>query len=90
MPPDLNIVLADCERQAKKLVEEIDNYRAISAISEQTAKSLDNLCIALDETNDKIQPFTAVFARRILLIFGLALLVNFGLLTAILVMLLYR
>ncbi len=90
MPSNLNTVLADCEQQAKNLVEEISKYRAAGALSDQTTKSLETLCKALRDTHQKIQPFEAVFARRIVIILGSALLVNFVLLVAILILLFSR
>ena len=90
MPSNVNTVLADCEQQAKKLVEEVSHYRTAGALSEQTAKSLEKLCAALSETHSKIEPFTTIFARRILIGLGAILLVNVGLLVAILMVLIRR
>ena len=37
MSQNLNTVLADCERQAEALVEEIEKYKAARVLSDQTA-----------------------------------------------------
>ena len=84
------MVLADCEKQVKNLIEEISKYRAAGALSDQTVKSLEAICKALSDTHRKIQPFEAVFARRIVIILGSALLVNFVLLITILILLFNR
>ncbi len=90
MSSNLNTVLADCERQAEALVLEIEKYRAARVLSDQTAASLEKLCIALRNTHEKIQPFTAVMSRRILIGLGAGLVINLGLLIAILFLLLPR
>jgi len=90
MSSNLNTVLAECEQQAKNLVKEIDKYRAAGILSDQTAKSLETLCIALHDIHQKIKPFEAVFIRRIVVILGSALLVNFILLVTILILLFSR
>ena len=88
MSSSINMVLADCEKQAKQLVEEITKYKSVGAISDQTANSLKSLCASLTETQKCIEPFTKIFARRVL--FGICggLFVNFALLVAILIILL--
>ena len=90
MSPNLNTVLADCERQAEALVEEIEKYRAARVLSDQTAASLEKLCVALSDTHEKIQPFTAVASRRVLIGLGVGLVINLGLLIVILGLLLLR
>ena len=90
MPSNINTVLADCEQNAKALIEEIEKYRAARILSDQVAESLEELCSALRDTHERIKPFTSVFARRILIGFGFALMVNIGLLVAVLYMLLPR
>ena len=90
MSSNLNTVLADCERQAKALVEEIEEYRSARELSDQTAASLEKLCVALSDTNEKIKPFTAVVSRRVLIGLGIGFLINLGLLTVILFLLLFR
>ena len=90
MSSNVNTVLADCEKQAEQLIQEIGKYRAAGAISDQTAKSLQALCASLTETQNRINPFTHVFAKRVLYILGGAMAVNIILLIAILVVLLTR
>ena len=90
MSQNLNTVLADCERQAEALVEEIEKYKAARVLSDQTAASLEKLCMALGETHERIQPFTAVVSRRVLIGLGVGLIINLGLLIAILALLLLR
>lgn len=66
MSSNENTGLADCELQARNLVEEITKYRSASALSDQTARSLKSLCEALQETAVRIRPFTDVVSRRVL------------------------
>lgn len=87
MSSNINTVLADCERQAKALVEEIERYRAASVLSEQIAKSLDKLCIALQDTHARIRPLTTANLRRAILAFGAMLAINTVLLVVICVLL---
>lgn len=90
MSSNINTVLADCEKQAEELIKEIAKYRTAGAISDQTAKSLQAMCVALGEVQKKIQPFTHTFSRRVFYIIGGALATNFVLLLTILVVLLFR
>ncbi len=90
MSSNINTVLAECEKQAQQLIAEIDRYRAAGAIGEQTAKSLASLGVALTETQKRIKPFTEVFARRVLYLFGAALFLNIALSSAVLIVLLIR
>ena len=90
MSSNVNTVLAECERQAGQLIEEIAKYRAAGAISEQTSKSLKALCDSLTETQKRIEPFTRVFAKRVLIVAGGVIALNTILLGAILVVLLTR
>jgi len=90
MSSNINTVLADCEKQAEGLIKEIAKYRTAGAISDQTAKSLQATCVALGEIQKKIQPFTHTFSRRVLYIFGGALVANFLLALTILVVLLVK
>jgi hypothetical protein len=88
MSSNLNTVLADCEKQAEVLVEEIGKHRTARVLSEQTADSLEKLCIALGDIHEKIQPFTAIVSRRILISLSVGYVINLGLLLIIVVMLL--
>lgn len=90
MSSNLNTVLGDCGRLAEQLVEEIKNYRSARVLSNQTAESLEKLCLALRETHERILPFTEVFSRRILIGLGGLLVINCGLLLTILVMFFLR
>jgi hypothetical protein len=87
MSSNINIVLADCERQAKALVEEIEKYRAASVLSEHVAKSLDKLCVALQDTHARILPLTTANVRRAILTFGAMAAINSVLLVVICVLL---
>ena len=73
MNASVNTVLADCEKQTKALVEEIEKYKAAGVIANQAAASLDAVCASLEETQKRIKPFTAAWSRRILLILGILL-----------------
>ena len=73
MNANVNTVLADCEKQVKALVEEIEKYKAAGVISNQAATSLDAVCVSLGETQKRIKPFTAIWSRRIMLISGILL-----------------
>ena len=90
MSSNINTALADCEKQAQQLIDEIGKFRAAGVLSEHTAASLNALCVSLRETQSNIQPFTEVFSRRVLFSVGVAFVINCGLLTAILVILLSR
>ena len=90
MSSNINTVLADCERQAKALIEEIEKYRAASALSEHVAQSLDKLCIALQDTHARILPLTMANVRRAIMAFGAMLAVNTALLIVICVLLLRK
>lgn len=90
MSSNINTVLADCEKKAEELVKEIASYRTAGAISDQTAKSLESMCVALDQVEKKIQPFTQTFSRRVLWILGGALAAILVLLLTILVVLLLK
>ena len=90
MSSNLNIVLADCEKQAQQLTKEIAKYQAAGAISEQVAKSLQGLFESLAETQERIEPFTHVFSRRILLSLGALLASNSVLLIAVVLLLLFK
>jgi hypothetical protein len=90
MSSNLNTVLADCEKDAKALIEEIGNYRTARVLSEQSADSLEKLCVALQETHEKIQPFTTIISRRIIFGFGIVLSINLIVLLSIFILLLNR
>ena len=90
MSSNINMVLAECEKQAQQLIAEIEKYRSAGAISEQTAKSLASLGAVLTETLKCIKPFTEVFARRVLYILGAVLFLNIALSSAVLIILLTR
>lgn len=87
MSSNINTVLADCERQAKALVDEVEKYRAASVLSEQVAKSLDKLCIALQDTHARIRPLTMASVRRAILALGAMLALNTILLAVICILL---
>ena len=90
MSSNLNMVLADCEKQAQELTKEVAKYQAAGAISDQVAKSLQNLFEALTETQEHIEPFTHVFSRRILVSLGVLLVSNSVLLIAVVFLLLFK
>jgi hypothetical protein len=90
MSSNLNTVLADCEKNAEALIEEIGTYRTARVISEQSADSLEKLCVALQETHERIQPFTSIVSRRILIVLGVGFVANIILLLSILVLLLNK
>lgn len=90
MSSDVNTILADCEKQARQLVEEVEKYRAAGAISDQTGRSLQALCVSLTETHKRIEPFTRVFAKRVLILMGGVMAINTILMIASLVVLLTK
>lgn len=90
MSSNINTVLAECEEQAQALVAEIAKYRAAGQLSEETARTLDKLCDALEEVFDRVEPLTELRLRRTVLVLGTMLMVNTVLLVAILVALLQR
>ena len=90
MSSNINTVLAECEKQAQQLISEIKNYRTAGQISEQTAKSLASLGVALTETQKRIKPFTEVFSRRALYFLGAALFLNLVLSAAVLIVLVFK
>ena len=90
MSSNLNMVLADCEKQAQQLTKEVAKYQAAGAISDQVAKSLQNLFESLAETQERIEPFTQVFSRRVLMSVGALLVTNSVLLVAVVLMLLFK
>ena len=51
MPSNINTVLADCEQQAKTLVDEIGRFKAAGVLGEQAAKSLSKLSDVQRETS---------------------------------------
>lgn len=67
MSSNINMVLAECERQTQQLIKEISKYRTAAAISDQSAKSLDSLCKALEATQRKIEPFIKQYTKRVLI-----------------------
>jgi hypothetical protein len=84
------MVLADCEKRAQELTTEVSKYEAAAAISDQVAKSLQSLFEALTETQERIEPFTHVFSRRILVSLGVLLVSNSILLLAVFFLLLAK
>jgi hypothetical protein len=90
MSSNLNTVLADCERQAQQLTKEIAKYQAAGAISDQVAKSLQRLFESLVETQERIEPFTHLFSRRILVSLGVLLISNSVLLITVVFLLLLK
>jgi hypothetical protein len=90
MSSNLNMVLADCEKQAQQLTKEIAKYQAAGAISEQVAKSLHRLFESLAETQERNEPIKHVFSRRVLVSLGVLLVSNSVLLIAVLFFLLFK
>ena len=86
MSSNANTGLADCELQARNLVEEIAKYRSAGVLSDQTARSLKSLCQALQETAVRIRPFTDVASRRVL--YGAAGLLTLNLMVSLVVVVL--
>jgi len=90
MSSNLNMVLADCEKQAQELTTEVAKYQAAGAISDQVAKSLQSLFEALTETQERIEPFTHQFSRRVLVSIGVLLVSNSVLLLVVFFLLLTK
>lgn len=90
MASNINTVLAECESNAKQLVEEIDKYKAAGILSNDVAQSLIELSRALKDTHSRIRPFTSVLVNKILIAMGTLLIINIGLLITILLIILKK